>query len=316
MDIRFAEPMEMDRYWHWWEKQMLPNVVHCFDSLDELFTLDTHSRHWSGRIHAFGMRRKSNRVRDDYMKRMYQAVTVNLSHIASRLLLDALESGQRRIEADTFHHWLYLAIKRLQADPDYHLHNSLLDPAEYQRLPRGDSHRLRQFLEQSERLGLIRRDGDHYQLLDKLSEEFGFDEIRSENPIVVYANEIAPLQGIDRLLRSIPDEAARMSERDWAELCYDDQRRSLDYDRQRYDRPRYREINAAQTATADANWFRLLHEKESPGVVLVHGLLASPAEMRPIGERLHAAGFHVIGVRVKGHGTSPWDLRDRSPPAD
>ena len=314
MDIRFAEPLEMDRYWHWWEKQMLPNVVHCFDSLDELFTLDTHSRHWSGRVHAFGMRKKSNRVRDDYMKRMYQAVTVNLSHIASRLLLDALESGQRRIEADDFHHWLYLAIKRLQNRPDYHLHNSLLDPAEYQRLPRGDSHRLRQFLEQSERLGLIRRDGDHYELLDKLSEEFGFDEIRSENPIVVYANEIAPLQGINELLRSIPGEAARMTERDWADLCYDDQRRSLDFDRRRYDRPRYREINAAQTATADANWFRLLQKKESPGVVLVHGLLASPAEMRPIGERLHAAGFHVIGVRVKGHGTSPWDLRDRNWP--
>jgi esterase/lipase len=27
---------------------------------------------------------------------------------------------------------------------------------------------------------------------------------------------------------------------------------------------------------------------------------------------LHAAGCHVIGVRLKGHGTSPWDLRERN----
>ncbi|MFQ5930904.1 MAG: alpha/beta hydrolase, partial [Nitrospiraceae bacterium] len=48
------------------------------------------------------------------------------------------------------------------------------------------------------------------------------------------------------------------------------------------------------------------------GVVLVHGLLASPAEVRSFGEKLKALGYPVIGVRLKGHGTSPWDLRERS----
>ena len=48
------------------------------------------------------------------------------------------------------------------------------------------------------------------------------------------------------------------------------------------------------------------------GVVLVHGFLASPAEMRAFGEQLLELGFPVIGVRLKGHGTSPWDLRERS----
>ena len=48
------------------------------------------------------------------------------------------------------------------------------------------------------------------------------------------------------------------------------------------------------------------------GVVLVHGLLASPAEVASFGEKLEALGIPVMGVRLKGHGTSPWDLRDRS----
>ncbi len=36
-----------------------------------------------------------------------------------------------------------------------------------------------------------------------------------------------------------------------------------------------------------------------------------PAEVREFGEKLHAEGYNVIGVRLRGHGTSPWDLRDR-----
>ncbi len=48
------------------------------------------------------------------------------------------------------------------------------------------------------------------------------------------------------------------------------------------------------------------------GIVLVHGFLASPAELKAFGHRLADLGHPVIGVRLSGHGTSPWDLRDRS----
>ena len=48
------------------------------------------------------------------------------------------------------------------------------------------------------------------------------------------------------------------------------------------------------------------------GVLLVHGFLASPAEMRGFADELLEQGFPVLGVRLKGHGTSPWDLRERS----
>ena len=44
----------------------------------------------------------------------------------------------------------------------------------------------------------------------------------------------------------------------------------------------------------------------------MHGFLASPAEVRGFAEKLVTEGYRVHGVRLKGHGTSPWDLRDRS----
>ena len=48
------------------------------------------------------------------------------------------------------------------------------------------------------------------------------------------------------------------------------------------------------------------------GVVLVHGVLASPAELKDFAHRLAAEGHPVLCVRLKGHGTVPEDLHDSS----
>ena len=42
--------------------------------------------------------------------------------------------------------------------------------------------------------------------------------------------------------------------------------------------------------------------------LLLHGLTGSPAEVRPVGEALAAAGFRAVGPLLPGHGTTPQDL--------
>src|SRR5207245_5484456 len=42
--------------------------------------------------------------------------------------------------------------------------------------------------------------------------------------------------------------------------------------------------------------------------LLLHGLTGSPAEVRPVGEALAAAGFRAVGPLLPGHGTKPDDL--------
>jgi esterase/lipase len=87
---------------------------------------------------------------------------------------------------------------------------------------------------------------------------------------------------------------------------------ALEWDKFIYSQQRHEEINLRETATADPEPFLLLpSEPNRIGVVLVHGFLASPAEVRGFGEKLYAEGYNVIGVRLRGHGTSPWDLRGR-----
>ena len=317
MDIRFSTPLNMNHYWKWWEKKLLPNVVHSFDSLDELFALTPKSGHWGGRIHAVGMQAKSDRVRDDYMLAMYQAVTVNLSHIASYIILQCYRNGVRAINIERFHKTLYVCIKRLQQSGS-NLHRSLLNPEEYGVVVEGGSSRLQQFLGMAVRLELLSIDSCdsgqlQYCLQDKLIEQFDFDQIRTENLISVYANEIAPLTTVTRLISKVFKHIDKITATDIADYRFDDQLRAYRWDQQRFDKPRYAEINRLQRFTQDPNWYRLLSARDhAEGVLLVHGFMASPAELRELGDKFHQQGFHVLGVRLKGHGTSPWDLRSRN----
>ncbi len=45
------------------------------------------------------------------------------------------------------------------------------------------------------------------------------------------------------------------------------------------------------------------------GVLLIHGFTGTPANVRLLGERLHAAGFTVHGPLLPGHGTKLEDMR-------
>lgn len=311
MDIRFARPMVIGKYWKWWEKLLLPNVVHRFESLHELFYLTPDSGHFGGRIHSVGMKAKSNLVRDDYMKEMYKAVTINLSHIASFIILQCFREDIKSIDSGRFHKTLYVCIKKIQ-QCDVHLHRSLKNPMEYRSIIDGGSDRLEQFLNTVQSMGLLKVENQNYILQDKLIDDFHFDEIRTENLISVYANEITPLTSITKIIKKVFASIDKVTETEIARYRLDDQYRAFEWDREKYIRPRYEEINQQQTFTQDGNWFYLEGKSpESPAVLLIHGFMASPAEMRPFGEKLHKLGFHVMGVRLKGHGTSPWDLRDR-----
>jgi carboxylesterase len=45
------------------------------------------------------------------------------------------------------------------------------------------------------------------------------------------------------------------------------------------------------------------------GCLLIHGFAGTPAEMRGLGDHLHAQGHTVCGVRLQGHGGDPAALR-------
>lgn len=58
--------------------------------------------------------------------------------------------------------------------------------------------------------------------------------------------------------------------------------------------------------------FLLKNKLSTTGILLIHGLMAAPEEVREIGEFFHSRGYSVYAPRLAGHGTSPEDLSSRN----
>ncbi len=313
MDIRLGDPVQPPRFWSWWERKLMTQVSRKIDSLDGFFGLAPEGRSWDVRLIARRMRDKAGQIRDEYMHRMYTGVTVNLSHLASSIMLTLVNRGQTEVDHALFHKILYLAVKHAQKEPSMHLHRSLKNPEAYGGVLKGRCPGLERFLKTTTSMALVERINGQYRFLAKLLKENEFDEIRIENLVVVYANEVEPIPGVRRSVRQSVEEAPSLDPQRLAKLRFDDERIAYAWDRQRFSKPRHEEINQQETVTESGEPFLFLPEEgKELGVVLVHGFSASPAEVRPFAEKLQTLGYPVIGVRLKGHGTSPWDLRERS----
>ena len=58
--------------------------------------------------------------------------------------------------------------------------------------------------------------------------------------------------------------------------------------------------------------FLLHHPKHKKGVLLIHGLMAAPFEVKLWADALFAQGYNVYAPRLSGHGTSVIDLATRN----
>ncbi|MBI1282800.1 MAG: alpha/beta fold hydrolase [Thiobacillus sp.] len=75
---------------------------------------------------------------------------------------------------------------------------------------------------------------------------------------------------------------------------------------------RYSYGSAADPERRPVKWnhsFELPRQSAVGGVLLLHGMSDSPYTMRALGETLNQQGYHVIGLRLPGHGTVPSGLR-------
>ena len=74
---------------------------------------------------------------------------------------------------------------------------------------------------------------------------------------------------------------------------------------------RYQRGSLSDPGRWSPNWnrsFTLNAESPRAAVLLLHGMSDSPYSLRHLGERLHAAGANVLGLRMPGHGTAPSGL--------
>lgn len=233
------------------------------------------------------------------MRDIYTKLTVNLDHLFCSGLR-ALERTQ--IDCDDFHLAIYLAAREIQSQGHRRSHPSIA----------GDLSNIVALepyppLENIVNLGLsegvIRKDGNAYLVdPDAVNKTYTFDDIRLKNTLNVIANELEPCREIVKTVATLVNQPRSYLRAKAAKVM------------EQEDRAEFLEDRAACAAMAhrkDADVgqpFFLHHPQSELGIVLSHGYLSSPLEIRRLAEYLHNLGYSVYGVRLKGHGTVPEQL--------
>ena len=315
MDIRLGHPIAPRNIWRWWDRCLLNFMNKRSLAIEDYFN---HSPIKNRLLHGLVSRVTRHTVgqlRDQYMKSMYSLTTINLSHLASVTIFKLIDRGVESIEEKDFYRMLYLSIKNAQNSDEIFLHRNLRDPAYYEKIIEGQSKGILTFLNSAFSSQLIKKSGSKFIFSEKLRHEHELDQIRLRNIIAVYANEASPIKGLSKVVETAITEEPEITEQEWAQHRFHDEHVSYNWHKDHYSKPHHQTINELQTATHTGEPYLLIPESPRKlGIVLVHGLPASPAELKTFAERLEQQGYPVIGVRLAGHGTSPWDLKERSWP--
>ncbi len=245
------------------------------------------------------LRHEARRLTRRFMKAIYSNLCINIDHLfcsGFRLV------GSGKVDVLHFHRAVYATAKEIGRGGKHFLHPTLRKNL-VRLLSNPDYRPAASILRLAGESRIVRREGDTYRI-NKLQLEMMhmFHNVRLKNPMVVIANELEPQKEVIRLLSSRLDSTpAKLREETAAILTRED----LDLFEADYEKFREEGVSRGRDVGRP---FLLRGDSNRPGIVLSHGFLAAPEEVRLLAELLHEEGYTVYAVRLEGHGTSPADL--------
>lgn len=234
-----------------------------------------------------------------YMRDIYQHTTVNYDHIFATLIR---HQQTRSFTERAYRNRIFLSVMRIRELGTCRLH-ALLESTFRAIVYEDPSPKFHDFMSLCLKEGVLQRDGDRYtKNLELKRGAAGFHAARWEELSEVIANEIEPLPEVTGIIQ----QTARMprfllSKRIRDHFLKEDLALFEDAYARFYDIEHTKEPEVGRP-------FLLKPLRVKAGIVLSHGYMAAPMEVRKLAEYFYQRGYAVYGVRLAGHGTSPEDL--------
>ena len=249
------------------------------------------------------LKREASRLMESYMSSIYAMATVNHDHLFSSLLR---VFPFKAIAEDDFRRRVFLLASECLKTVGVNCHQSL-KTGQVALLTDDRYHKYRDFcLLALEKGVMTRRQGMLVKDRAKFSAPFDIQRARIDNPIGVIANEVVPLGILQREVHLMAWLPAWLVRKRVAAVLERQALAEFEADYQasyRADESKDRRVGSPVL---------LKGRSRKLGVVLVHGFLSAPQELAELAAHLHGKGFWVYQVRLRGHGTSPEDLAQRS----
>lgn len=289
IDIRFGDPINIEAFLNHPHIQKDINDKDSFDVDDIIPSISD-------------LKIAAEDIMVRYMSEIYNMTTVNHDHLFSSIL--KMMPGDS-IDIYDLKSRVYLAATLELEKDKLHVHKSMLENQIH--LLTDDRYgKYNDFIRLAEEKGIVNiKNGVIRKDSSKFLSKPDFHSIRLENPISVIANEIEPIDSLrPHIYRLAVDTQFNIRRRVAVHLLSKGiETFDLDYEEfYRSGESKNKEIGRP---------FLLEGKSRDTGIVMIHGYMAAPMEVRAISERLNQEGFWVYAPRLKGHGTSPEDLSIR-----
>ena len=249
------------------------------------------------------MRHEATALMHRFMSDIYSMTTVNHDHLFASLL-KALPF--KNISEEDFRRRVFLLTELMPHKTEVFCHKSL-EVGQVALLTDDRYHKYRDFLELARETGVVRCENGHiHKNPANLYTESQLHRIRILNPIGVVANEVKTLSSLQHQVRWMAWSPEILVRRRVFDILLRKAAEQFETEYSLFRRPdESKERDVGEP-------FLLKGSSRRLGIVLVHGFLAAPREMRELALYLNGKGFWVYSVRLRGHGTSPEDLATRN----
>lgn len=238
-----------------------------------------------------------------YMEAIYQQTTVNYDHLFAGTLRNL--PGKRFTER-SFRDRIFLCAHRLMASGYPNVHTLLKE--NYREMVYEDpAPKFDDFMNLCVKEGVLQRvNGDYLKLPHPPLSDEAFHTQRANELNEVIANEIEPIKVLHDAIRRNARLPRLLAAKQVRDLLLEEDLHCFEEDYAKYYDPKL------SKGPEVGRPFFLKPMRVRGGVVLAHGYMAAPLEMRPLADYLYEHGYAVYGARLHGHGTSPEDLAHTS----
>lgn len=290
VDIRFGEPIEINKFMKSAAVKNDISAKHRIDFDDPIPSKQV-------------LRKAALSIMQLYMSSIYSMITVNHDHIfASLLKLIPYTS----IDEHDFRRKAFLAATCNLEKTEVFLHNSLKGDQTHL-LSDDRFNKLKDFIAVALEKEVIKQAGNTLiKDASKFISAFEFHRIRIDNPVAVIANEVEPLILLQRRIRRIAWLPGFWLRRKVVKQLLTQSVSEFEKDYNTF-------FVEGESKPKEVGMPLLIKGKSrDTGVLLVHGYMAAPLEVKELATYLGRMGLWVYVPRLKGHGTSPDDLAART----
>lgn len=290
VDIRFGKPIDIKAYLH---ESAVRRDMASRNKID--FDDPIPSRPMLGKL--------ARDIMVKYMSGIYNLTTVNHDHLFASMVR-AIRS--QKVDETDLRRRVFLLTTLNLGEMNIHQHGGLKKD-QVALLTDDRYNKYETFISMALEKGILKKEKETlYKEPGKFASRFDFHQVRIENPLEVIANEVEPLTDLQKQVRRI----ARMP-RFWVRRKIAEHMKKIALLQYEDDYKEFYVEGESKKKEVGAP-FLIKGRSKKVGIVLIHGYMASPLEMRALADYLDQMGFWIYAPRLRGHGTSPEDLATRT----